>query len=53
MTSSGLSLAIVVAALALFLLWRYREHLARPVKPAQPARCEQESLDPRTRSAKS
>jgi putative oxidoreductase len=53
MLPSGLPLAIVVAALALFLLWRHREHFAGFVKPAQPARREQESLDSRARSAKS
>jgi len=31
---SGLPLAIVVSALALFLLWRYREHFAGLVKNA-------------------
>jgi len=34
---SGLPLAIVVSALALFLLCRYREHFAGLVKPVQPA----------------
>jgi putative oxidoreductase len=30
---SGLPMAIVVSALALFLLWRYRENFAGLVKP--------------------
>jgi hypothetical protein len=38
MDNSGLTVAIVVSALALFLLWRHREHFAGPVKPVQPAR---------------
>ena len=33
MEPSGLPMAIVVAALALFLLWRHREHFAGLVKP--------------------
>lgn len=33
MAPSGLPLASVVAALALFLLWRHREHFAGLVKP--------------------
>ena len=36
---SGLPIAIVVSALALFLLWRYREHFAGLVKVV-PARAE-------------
>ena len=40
MEPSGLPLAIVVAALALFLLRRYREHFVGLVKPVQPARGE-------------
>jgi len=53
MTSSGLLLAIVIVVLRLFLLWRYCEHHAGLVKPAQPARREQGSLDSRVRPAKS
>ena len=34
MAPSGLPLASIVAALALFLLWRHREHFAGLVKPA-------------------
>jgi hypothetical protein len=33
MAPSGLPLASIVAALALFLLWRHREHFAGLVKP--------------------
>jgi putative oxidoreductase len=33
MAPSGLPLASVVAALALFLLWRHREHFAGLIKP--------------------
>jgi putative oxidoreductase len=34
MAPAGLPMAIVVSALALFLLWRYREHFAGLVKNA-------------------
>jgi putative oxidoreductase len=40
MDNSGLPIALVVAALALFLLWRHREHFTGLVKPVQPARRE-------------
>ena len=40
MEPSGLPMAIIVAALALFLLRRYREHFVGLVKPVQPARGE-------------
>jgi putative oxidoreductase len=40
MDNSGLPIALVVSALALFLLWRHREHFAGLVKPVQPARRE-------------
>ncbi|HEV2330930.1 MAG TPA: hypothetical protein VGY56_19285 [Verrucomicrobiae bacterium] len=33
MAPSGLPVALVVSALALFLLWSYREHFAGLVKP--------------------
>ena len=36
MNPSGLPIALVVSALALFLLWGYREHLAGLVKPVPP-----------------
>ena len=45
MSPAGLGMAVVVSALALFLLWRYRENFAGLVKPPQPARREQPSLD--------
>ncbi|HTV41226.1 MAG TPA: DoxX family protein [Candidatus Sulfotelmatobacter sp.] len=38
MAPSGLPVATVVAALALFLLWSYREHFAGLVKPVQAQR---------------
>jgi hypothetical protein len=34
MAPAGLPMAIVVTSLALFLLWRYREHFAGLVKNA-------------------
>jgi putative oxidoreductase len=37
MAPSGLPIALVVSALALFLLWSYREHFAGLVKPVQPS----------------
>ena len=37
MAPSGLPLASIVAALALFLLWRHREHFAGLVKPVSRA----------------
>ena len=39
MAPAGLPMAAVVSALALFLLWRYREHFAGIVRPL-PARAE-------------
>ena len=39
MAPAGLPMAAVVSALALFLLWRYREHFAGIVRPL-PARSE-------------
>jgi putative oxidoreductase len=38
MAPSGLPVALVVSALALFLLWSYREHFAGLVKPVQSQR---------------
>ena len=38
MAPSGLPVATVVAVLALFLLWSYREHFAGLVKPVQAQR---------------
>jgi len=40
MAPAGLGMAIVVSALAFFLVWRYRENFAGLVRPAQPARSE-------------
>jgi putative oxidoreductase len=37
MAPSGLPMALVVSALALFLLWRYRGNFAALVRPPQPA----------------
>lgn len=37
MAPAGLPMALVVSALALFLLWRYREHFAGLVKNGSPA----------------
>jgi hypothetical protein len=48
MAPSGLPLALVVSALALFLLWSYREHFAGLVKPFQPQRWETASVNTRT-----
>ena len=50
MEPSGLPLAIVVAALALFLLHRYREHFAGLVKPVQPTHRETASVDSQTQA---
>lgn len=51
MAPSGLPLASIVAALALFLLWRYREHFAGLVKPVQSQRRDPASANPRTQPA--
>jgi putative oxidoreductase len=45
MAPSGLPVAIVVAALALFLVWRNRENFAGIVRPPLPARREKPILD--------
>ena len=37
MAPAGLPMALVVSVLALFLLWRYREHFAGLVKDGRPA----------------
>lgn len=47
MSPAGLGMALVVSALALFLLWRYRENFAGLVRPPQSARREQSILDSR------
>ena len=46
MAPSGLPLASIVAALALFLLWRNREHFAGLIKPV--ARSERSVAKPQT-----
>jgi putative oxidoreductase len=51
MAPAGLGLAIVVSALALFLVWRYRENFAGLVRPPQPARRQQSILDARSQPA--
>ena len=51
MLPSGLPLAIVVAALALFLLRRHREHFAGLVKPVQSAHREAASVASQTQAA--
>ena len=51
MEPSGLPMAIVVAALALFLLWGHREHFAGLVKRVQPARREAASMAAQTQAA--
>jgi hypothetical protein len=48
MSPAGLGMAVVVSALALFLVWRYRENFAGLVRPPQPASREQPILDART-----
>ena len=53
MLPSGLPLAIVVAALAMFLLWGHREHFAGLVKAVQPSRRETESVVSQTQAAAS
>ncbi|HTA31501.1 MAG TPA: hypothetical protein VK731_13500 [Candidatus Cybelea sp.] len=44
MAPAGLPLAGIVSALAVFLLWRHREHFAGLVKPVQPPRRETASV---------
>jgi len=48
---NGRPLAVVISALALFLLWRYREHFAGLVKPTTPVRRESASLASQTQAA--
>jgi hypothetical protein len=45
MAPAGLPMAIVVSALALFLVWRHRGNFAGLVRPAQPARSEKPVVD--------
>ena len=51
MAPAGLGMAIVVSALALFLVWRYRENFAGLVRPPQPAQPQQSILDARSQQA--
>jgi len=51
MAPAGLPMAIVVSALALFLVWRYSQNFAGLVRPPQSARREQSNLDPRSQPA--
>ena len=51
MAPSGLPVATVVSALALFLLYSYREHFAGLVKPVQAQRREVASAGSRTQPA--
>jgi hypothetical protein len=51
MSPAGLGMAVVVSAVALFLVWRYRENFAGLVRPPQPARPEQPNLDARPQPA--
>lgn len=44
----GLGMAVVVSALALFLVWRYQENFAGLVRPPQSARLEKSILDTRS-----
>ena len=50
MSPAGLGLAVVVSALALFLVWSYRENFAGLLRPPQPRR-ETEALQPQSQSA--
>jgi putative oxidoreductase len=51
MSPGGLGMATVVSALALFLVWRYRENFAGLVRPPQPARREKPIVDARSQPA--
>ena len=51
MAPAGLPMAIVVSALALFLVWRHRGNFAGLVRGPQPARREQADLEPRSQPA--
>jgi uncharacterized membrane protein YphA (DoxX/SURF4 family) len=48
MTPAGVEMAIVVSALALFLVWRYRENFAGLVRPPHPDLRQQAILDGRS-----
>ena len=51
MAPSGLPVALTVSALALFLLWSYREHFAGLVKPVQHPHPDSARLNSRTQTA--
>ena len=51
MAPAGLGMAIVVSALALFLIWHYRENFAGLVRPLQLARTREPNLDARSQPA--
>jgi hypothetical protein len=51
MSPGGLGMATVVSALALFLVWCYRENFAGLVLPPQPARREKPIVDVRSQPA--
>jgi len=51
MSPAGLGMATVVSALALFLVWRYRENFTGLVRPPQPARRQQPILDAQSQPA--
>ena len=51
MAPAGLPMAMVVSALALFLVWSYRQNFAGLVRPPQLARREQPDLEPRSQPA--
>jgi putative oxidoreductase len=48
MSPAGLGMALVVSALAILLIWRYRERFAELVRPPQPARAEKPIVDTRS-----
>ena len=48
MSPTGLGMAIVVSALAIFLVWRYRANFAGLVHPPQPVGRHQSIFDPGT-----
>ena len=51
MAPAGLGTAMVASALALFLVWRYRENFAGLVRPPHPDLRQQPILDARSQSA--
>lgn len=51
MAPAGLGMAMVVSALALFLVWRYRENFAGLVRPPHPDLRQQPNLDARSQPA--